>query len=86
MTDMKDDPIYKKMIDAIEQAKEHNIKPISVSIGPFGIPIIESDDVPKDTITLMEPKRYKLDTVSQQWDEEGKFIRLKVARPKPKQD
>jgi len=75
------DSIYKKMTDAIEQAKEHNIVPISISIGPFGIPIVESSDVPKDTIMLLEPKRHKFETLSQHWNEEGRFFHLKIARP-----
>ena len=65
--DPTEDPVYKAMIRAIEQAKEHNITPISVHVGPFGIPLIESADVPKGTIMLLQPKQSSLEA---RWDEE----------------
>jgi hypothetical protein len=82
--DMANDPIYKTLIAAIEQAEAHNITPISVSVGPFGIPIIESHDVPTGTIMILEPKRdrYDLEITSQYDDENGRPIFVATLKPK----
>lgn len=72
--DMVNDPIYQKMIAAIEQAKEYNITPISISIGPFEIPIVESADVPKNTIAILQPKRIKGEATRETDPETGRSI------------
>lgn len=83
--DRANDQIYKTLIAAIEQAKAHNITPISVPVGPFGIPVIESADVPKGVIMILEPKRgrYKI-TARGVVDETG--CTVFVATLKPKQE